>query len=330
LEAACIRRHDDLQRLLGARVDRVVAQTLAQLVGPAGRARVAASRSGQQLDDRLQVRDREAADSNSQLPPELAARYAIEVVPITVTIDDHDYLEGVDLDADRFYELLRAEPRPAVSTSQPSPGQFAAAYESLMDRGCDEILSVHVTATASGTLNSARLATRSLPVPVRLVDSGTASFGIGCCVWAAAEAVAAGADLERAAQVAESLSPSIGTVFVVGALDVIRAGGRGAGVAEGEGIPVLTMRDGQVVVVDRVATMVDAVNAMASMTIGWGPRLKVAIGLADQAAASLTDALDEAICESSNVVEVVRYRIGPSVGAHTGPGTVGCFMFPAG
>jgi DegV family protein with EDD domain len=269
-------------------------------------------------------------DSNSQLPPELAERYAIEVVPITVTIDDHDYLEGVDLDADRFYELLGNHPTPTVTTSQPSPGQFAAAYESLMDRGCDEILSVHVTASASGTLNAARLATRSLPVPVRLVDSGTASFGISCCVWAAADAVAAGADLEQAAKVAESLSPHVGTVFVVGALDVIRAGGRGAGVVEGDGIPVLTMRDGQVAVVDRVATMVDAVNAMASTAIGWGPRVKVAIGLADQAAAPMTEALLEAVSESSNVVEVVRYRIGPSVGAHTGPGTVGCFMFPAG
>jgi DegV family protein with EDD domain len=269
-------------------------------------------------------------DSNSQLPPELAERYAIEVVPITVTIDDHDYLEGVDLDADRFYELLGSHPQPTVATSQPSPGQFAAAYESLMDRGCDEILSVHVTATASGTLNSARLATRSLPVPVRLVDSGTASFGISCCVWAAADAVAAGADLEQAAHVAESLSPYVGTVFVVGALDVMRAGGRGGGVAEGDGIPVLTMRDGQVAVVDRVATMVDAVNAMASMALGWGPRLRVAVGLADRAALPMTEALMDAVSESSNVVEVVRYRIGPSVGAHTGPGTVGCFMFPAG
>ncbi len=269
-------------------------------------------------------------DSNSQLPPELAERYAIEVVPITVTIDDHDYLEGVDLDADRFYELLGSHPQPTVATSQPSPGQFAVAYESLMDRGCDEILSVHVTATASGTLNSARLATRSLPVPVRLVDSGTASFGISCCVWAAADAVAAGADLEQAAQVAESLSPYVGTVFVVGALDVMRAGGRGGGVAGGDGIPVLTMRDGEVAVVDRVATMVDAVNAMASMALGWGPRLKVAVGLADRAALPMTEALVDAVIESSNVVELVRYRIGPSVGAHTGRGTVGCFMFPAG
>jgi fatty acid kinase fatty acid binding subunit len=276
-------------------------------------------------------------DSNSQLLDELAERYRIEVVPITVTVGDHDYLEGVDLDADGFYEMLSAEPRPTVSTSQPSPGQFAAAYESLMDRGCDEILSIHVTASASGTLNSARLATRSLPVPMRLVDSGTASFGVSACVWAAAEAVARGGALDEAALVAESFAARIGSVFVVGALDLLRSSGRGAeldacaagGANERDAIPVLTMHAGQVKVVSHVSTMVDAVNAMASMACGWGPRLKVAVGLADRSAEPLTEALEVAVGESANVVEVVRYRIGPSVGVYTGPGTVGCFMFPA-
>jgi len=41
-------------------------------------------------------------DSNSQLPAALAHLYGVEVVPTTITVDDHDYLEGVDLDADRF------------------------------------------------------------------------------------------------------------------------------------------------------------------------------------------------------------------------------------
>jgi fatty acid kinase fatty acid binding subunit len=271
-------------------------------------------------------------DSNSQLPDELAERYRIEVVPITVTVGDHDYLEGVDLDADGFYEMLSAEPRPTVSTSQPSPGQFAAAYESLLHRGCDEILSIHVTASASGTLNSARLATRSLPVPMRLVDSGTASFGVSGCVWAAAEVVARGGALDEAALVAESFAARIGTVFVVGALDLLRSSGRGAELdasGGGDAIPVLTMHAGQVKVVSRVSTMVDAVNAMASMACGWGPRLKVAVGLAERSAEPLTEALEVAVGESANVVEVVRYRIGPSVGVYTGPGTVGCFMFPA-
>jgi fatty acid-binding protein DegV len=263
-------------------------------------------------------------DSNSQLPETLATRYAVEVVPVTVTVGDHDYLEGVDLDADQFYEMLGATPSPHVSTSQPSPGQFAAAYDSLLLRGCDEILSIHVTAAASGTLNSARLAARLLPVPVRLVDSGTAGFGVSCCVWAAGEAISHGATLDEAVRAAESLVPSIGAVFVVGEFDFIRSGGE-----HPSGVPVMTVNDGRVDVVARVNTARDAVEALASKAIGWGPRLNVAIGLADRSGEELVSALARVMGASPNVVEVVRYRIGPSVGAYAGLGTVGCFMFPA-
>ena len=274
-------------------------------------------------------------DSNSQLPASLAERYAIEVVPVTVTIGDHDYLEGVDLDIDEFYEMISVEPRPALSTSQPSPGQFAAAYESLLHRGCDEILSIHVTAAASGTMNAARLATRSLPVPVRLVDSGTASFGVSCCVWAAANAVANGATLDEAVRVAEELAPRIGMAFAVSDLEYIRTGGRGPRVdldhpdEDHNGIPILTMTGGQIKPLSRVASMTDAVDAIAAMAIGWGPRLRVAVGLAHRSAQPLSDALAEIVGAAPNVVDVVRYRIGPSIGLYTGPGVVSCFMFPA-
>jgi DegV family protein with EDD domain len=275
-------------------------------------------------------------DSNSQLPASLAERYAIEVVPITVTIGDHDYLEGVDLDPDDFYDLISAVPRPSLSTSQPSPGQFAAAYDSLLHRGCDEILSIHVTASASGTLNAARLATRSLPVAVRLVDSGTASFGVSCCVWAAANAVAEGASLGEAALVAEGLAPRIGMAFAVSELDFFRSGGRAPRLdvdnpngATDSGIPILTMAGGQISEVSRVATMAEAVDSMAAMAIEWGPRLNVAVGLAHRSTLPLSDALASVVGAAPNVVDVVRYRIGPSIGAYTGPDTVGCFMFPA-
>jgi DegV family protein with EDD domain len=265
-------------------------------------------------------------DSNSQLPESLAQRYAVEVVPITVSIDGHEYLEGVDLDADRFYDLLGGEPGPRVSTSQPSPGQFAAAYDTLLQRGCDQILSINLMAATSGTLNSARLAARSLPIPVRLVDSGTAGFGISCCVWAAAEAVASGASIDEAVQIAESLSPQIGAVMIVGQLEFMRTGNT---LGKPEGIPIMKMHGGGLEVVDHAMTVIDAIHMMTETATGWAGRVNVAVGLADRSGERFTQSLAAAIGESPNVVEVVRYRIGPSVGAYAGLGTVGCFMFPA-
>ena len=258
-------------------------------------------------------------DSHSQLPAVLAQRYGVEVVPLTVTVDDIDYLDGVDLDADKFYEKYRNGIRPAVSTSQPSPGQFALAYEDLAARGCTEILSIHVGTAVSGTINAARLAAHALPMPVRLVDSGTASFGVSCCVWAAAAAIAQGASVNSAAMIAEQLAPNIGNVFVAGALDQFRGG---------DGLPVMSLHDGRATVIHRTASALDAINAMATHTLGWGDRLRIAIGHSDAATAPLADAMEEALGEAAAVLDMVRFRIGPSIGAHTGPGTIGCFMFP--
>jgi fatty acid-binding protein DegV len=185
-------------------------------------------------------------------------------------------------------------------------------------------LSVHVTAATSGTVNSARLATRSVNVPVRVVDSGTVGFGVSCCAWAAAEAVANGRDLETAAQVAESMLPRVGAVFVVGQLGFIRTGEH----AQRDGVPIMTMRGTDVEILARVDTIEEAVDTMATAVLGWGTRLNVAVGLGDRTGETLTDALAKSLGSADNVVEVVRYRIGPSIGAYAGLGTVGCFAFP--
>jgi hypothetical protein len=68
---------------------------------------------------------------------------------------------------------------------------------------------------------------------------------------------------------------------------------------------------------------------MTAVAAGWGPRIKVAVGLADSSGEPLTLALEAAIGDLSNVVEVVRYRIGPSIAVYSGLGSVGCFMCPA-
>jgi DegV family protein with EDD domain len=272
-------------------------------------------------------------DSNSQLPAELAERYGVEIVPLTVTVDGVAHLEGVDLDADGFYERFADGRVPEVSTSQPSPGQFADAYRRLADAGATEILSIHIGSAISGTLNSARLAAQGSAVPVRLVDTGTASFGVACCVWEAGEALARGATVEEAAQVAEQLAATVGNVFTVRALDLARAGGRlaaGVDTGTGDAIPVLSLVGGAITVVGTAATLAEAADVMADRVTGAGARLRVAVGVADADAAPLVSALEDRLRGHERVLEMVRYRVGPSVGVHSGPGTAGAFFYPAG
>ncbi len=274
-------------------------------------------------------------DSNAQLPAELAERFDVEIVPLTVTIDGEAFLEGVDLDADGFYARFEGGRRPEVSTSQPSPGRFAQAFAELAGRGAGEILAVHVASTLSGTLNSARLAARHSPVRVRIVDTGTVSFGVACCVWEAGEALARGATLEEAATIAGEVGATVGTVFTVGALDLAEAGGRLAPGADttaaGVGVPVLTMVGGQMKVIAQAGDVATAAGIMADhvQAAGDGSPLRIGVGVADAGAAGLGHALEDRLAGIPNIREIVRYRIGPSVGVHTGPGTAGVFFYPS-
>jgi DegV family protein with EDD domain len=266
-------------------------------------------------------------DSNSQLPPELAERYGVEIVPLSVTIDGDEYLEGVDIDAGEFYARFRSR-RPVVSTAQPSPGRFAEAYEAASAAGATEILSIHIGSSLSGTVNAARLAAQVAPVPVRIVDTGTASFAVSLCLWEAAEAVAGGATLEEAAAVAERVGATVGNVFVVGALDLARAGGRLAGdvAASSTTIPVLTLAGGVIREVDRCRDFEEAAEVMARVVRAGGSSLRVGVGVSDPGTVPLVEALEQGLRKAPEVADVVRYLIGPSVGAHTGPGTVGAMF----
>jgi DegV family protein with EDD domain len=275
-------------------------------------------------------------DSNSQLPASLAERFGIVVVPVTVTIDGVDHREGVDITAAEFYAAWDDCRTPTISTSQPSPGQFVAAYQQLVDGGATEILSIHVAEAMSGTLNSARLAAQSAAVPVTLVDSMTASFGISCCAWAAADAIAAGASIDEAAHIAGERSAALGSSFIVGVPQLTERSGRAAGAgveaAASEGIPVLAMAGSDISVLATVTTVDAAVTAMADYALDWTPSspdgLRVAIGTSDVSSGVVSAALTDALRGHAALAEPpVQYTIGPSVGAHTGPGTAGLFVF---
>ena len=268
-------------------------------------------------------------DSNAQLPEELRRRYAVRVVPLTITIDGEDFLEGVDLDADQFYDRLSKGPT-SITTAAPGPGRLAAGYADLIERGATEILSVHIGSDVSGTVNAARLASAEVGVPVRIVDTGTASFAIACCLWEAAAAIEGGANLEDAARVAESVAGRLTNVFVVGGLDLARRGGRLAPGTEDrpDVVPVLALVDGQVRRIGEVDDIEQAVDTMAAAVVATGAVLRVGVGIADAGASAIGEALASRLEAAPEVLEVVRYRVGPSVGVHTGPGTAGACAYP--
>jgi DegV family protein with EDD domain len=267
-------------------------------------------------------------DSNAQLPPELRTRYDVHVVPLTVVVDGRPYREGVDISSEDFYEQLAAGA--TVSTAAPSPGEVLAIYDAAIAGGATEIVSVHVGSNTSATCDAVRIAARSAAVPVEVVDTGTASFAVACCVWAAGEELARTGTARSAAEVARGTAMNVDNVFVVGALILARRGGRLAqdvtGIDE-RAVPVLALVDGRMHAVAQVDDVDGAVAAMtdyvAERSAGASVRVGVGNALAPEVAAVYADRLREL----PEVVELVHYRIGPSVGAHTGAGTVGACFF---
>lgn len=125
-------------------------------------------------------------DSTACLTPQDAERHGIVVVPLDVAADGTRYRDGVDLDGDGLAALLGAGRR--VTTSQPAPAAFVAAYEQAARDGAAEVVSVHLSGELSGTVRTAGLAAQLAPLPVRVVDSRSAGMGLGFAVLAAAAA----------------------------------------------------------------------------------------------------------------------------------------------
>lgn len=262
-------------------------------------------------------------DSASYLPDQLLQRYGIFVVPLTVTVDGRAYREGVDIDPETFYLLL--DGASSVTTSQPSPGAILEAYRAAEREGADVVVSAHVGSAFSGTVQSARVAASMSPLPVSVVDTGQASFAEGLVVWELLEALERGTDPERMQEVADDASSRVGNTFLVKGLDLMRRGGRLAAGAEADAIPILAMQGGAVRVVGNAASAEEAVALMTSRVrdAAAAARHGLRVGIGHGAAAEIACALRREVNCLSGVVEVIDYIVGPSIGAHAGPGNAG-------
>ena len=267
-------------------------------------------------------------DSNSQMPADLAARFDVRVVPIPVVVNGVEYREGVDLAADDFYAHF-ANGTPEVTTSQPSPGAFVEVYQACIAAGHQDIISIHVSEALSGTLNSARIAADMVDANVHLVDTRTGSFGVSCCVASAGRVVDAGGSTDEAIAAAEQLVDRLFSVTALAAADLLKK--RVDYEASNQpGIDVLrSAPDGSLASVGAATTVDDICDLMAATMHLDGEPIRIALGIADASAQPYYQGLEQRLHVRDDVVEIVRYRIGPSVGAFTGLGTAGGFWYPA-
>ncbi|WP_395159499.1 DegV family protein [Ilumatobacter sp.] len=261
-------------------------------------------------------------DSASMLPEAVRRRFGMFVVPLTITIDGEDFAEGVDLTTAEFYTHMANGAE--VSTAAPSPGTFVDTYRAAAQRGATAVLSVHTGAAYSATVASATVAAGMVDIPVSIVDTGVGSFPVALAAWRAAEFLDRGCTIDESASAAERTAAGTGSLFVVGVPAVARRGGRFVAIS-GELTPTTLLELAKGELHDR-GTAVDldaAIEAMIDGTVAAAQSgaLRIGVGHAvhHEVAEQIRIRLDTQLPGS----EVVTYEVGPSVGAHTGPGTLG-------
>ncbi|MEO8889541.1 MAG: DegV family protein [Jatrophihabitantaceae bacterium] len=267
-------------------------------------------------------------DSTADLPPQIVSDLGIRVVPLRVMLGSRTAVDGVDVTPRDVTDALRA--KVVVTTSRPTPGEFAAAYRECLDAGAARVVSVHLAAALSGTWESATLAAQDFPHGVvRVVDSRSTAMALGFAVMAAAQRARDGADAADVQGAATATVDRTRTFFYVDTLEYLRRGGRigsaAALLATSLSVkPLLQMVEGRIVALEKVRTSSKAIARLVQLTVtaaGEGP-VDLAIHHLDAAARaqSVADQLRAAV---PNVGELYVSELGAVVGAHLGPGVIG-------
>jgi DegV family protein with EDD domain len=271
-------------------------------------------------------------DSTSYLPAELVGAHGIRIVPLQVVIGGAAHDEGAEATSTTVAEALRTWT--PVTTSRPSPGAFLEVYEKAAAEGCEGIVSVHLSADMSGTHESATLAARDSPVPTRVVDSRSLGMGLGFAVVSAAEAAAAGADIDEVARAAEKRAAASTAIFYVDTLEHLRRGGRiGAGAALlGSALavkPLLHLVDGHIEPLEKVRTSARAIARLEELALTHAGDAKVDVAVAHLAnlerATLLAGRLRERLARLGSLYV---NEVGAVVGAHVGPGMLSVVVAP--
>lgn len=266
-------------------------------------------------------------DSAASLPPALAQKWGLDVVPLHVIVDDEPFEEGEEIGPAAVLDALVTGS--AVKTSQPSVAAFESAFARAAAAGATHVVAVLISSKLSGTVNCARLAAESAEIPVTVVDSETLAMATGFAAVAAIALAREGAEPHEVAAEAKRVAGSSHTIFTVDTLEFLRRGGRMPAAAAAVGRllsvrPVFEIIDGEVAVTQKVRTTGRARQAVLA-------RAEVAMESMDRPAAAVmilgdVEQGDKAAADFESkhqeLAMVVSTPVSAVLAVHTGPGTL--------
>lgn len=269
-------------------------------------------------------------DSVSDLPPDVAARAGITVLPLYVSFGSQTFRPNVTMTTDEFWARMTAPDAPFPTTAAPSPGDYLAVFDAAFEGGAGAIVCVTVSDQLSGTLKAAQVAVGMRPDrEIHLVDSRSASMGEGMLAQMGAEMAAAGTSGAEIAATLERRKADVDLYVVLDTLEYLKRGGRISGARAAVGTmlsikPIITVIDGLVDTADQVRSRAKARERTLQLLTARPLERASILHTTKADVDEFRDRfLDRSGLEPSQVQIVT---VGASVGPHLGPGCVGAVV----
>jgi DegV family protein with EDD domain len=271
-------------------------------------------------------------DSACDLTEDLVKEHDVIVVPLTIRFGAEEFEDRTELTPEEFWR--RCQGKGALpETAAPSPGTFMAAFQRAADEGADAVFCLTLSSKLSATYASAVTAAESFTaIPVRVFDTLSVTMGQGLTVIAAAEEAAAGAGLDQLYAAADGRTSRIRVYGILGGLEFLQRGGRigGAQALLGSLLsikPVILVKDGEVAEESKQRTRARAISYLMAKVAADAPLER--LGIADGACDDITGVVAQ-LTALPGQHPLVSVQLGPVVGSHTGPNTLGvCYIVPA-
>jgi DegV family protein with EDD domain len=263
-------------------------------------------------------------DSTSDIPKAIAEELGIDVVPAILTMEEKTYRDGIDISRDEFYRRL-PDLKPAPTTAVPSSSAFEHIYQERLDAGCEQILSIHVSAKFSGMINAANQAAQEFSDRIHIYDSQSVSLGLGFQVIEAAERIREGATIPSMMKIMDEIRDRIRLIAMLDTQDYLMRSGR-VGWATANLGKMLRIRiligveEGEILRKALVRTRRKAINELSAFARTWGPLQRMAIlhTAVPEEAKSLSAELSDASTATPLIVDATTL-----LGVHVGPAALG-------